>query len=136
MKEQEAKDLDRLVAKAMQKSSLETPSFQFTHKVMAAVTAEPQTATIRYTPLIPKYIWIAIATVVVGITGYLWFLIQPAPLNLPTLSFDFMENNLVTKELTAFTFSKITSYSVLLLALMLCVQIPILKRYFDRHRIV
>src|SRR5690606_26587882 len=116
--------------------SLETPSFQFTHKVMAAVTAEPQTATIRYTPLIPKYIWIAIATVVVGITGYLWFLIQPAPLNLPTLSFDFMENNLVAKEVTAFTPSKITKYAVLLLALMLCIQIPMLKRYFDRHQVV
>tara|TARA_R110002020_G_scaffold2415_5_gene11232 strand:+ start:15173 stop:15337 length:165 start_codon:yes stop_codon:yes gene_type:complete len=32
-----------------------------------------------------------------------WFLVQPAPLNLPTLSFYFMEDNLVTKEFAAFT---------------------------------
>jgi hypothetical protein len=132
MKEQEAKDLEKLVAKVMQKSALETPSFQFTDKVMAAVTATQETVTTPYTPLIPKYIWIVIATIVIGMTAYLWFLIQPEPLNLPTLSFDFMENNLVAKEITAFTPSKITSYAVLLLALMVCVQIPILKRYFER----
>lgn len=133
MKEQEAKELEKLVAKAMQKSSLETPSFQFTDNVMAAVNAAHQTSAIRYRPLIPKYMWVAIALAIVGVTAYLWFLIQPAPLNLPTLSFDFIENNLITKEVTAFTPSKITSYAVLLLALMVCVQIPMLKRYFDKQ---
>ncbi len=133
MKEQESKELEQLVAKAMQKSTLETPSFQFTDKVMAAVNAEHQTSATRYRPLIPKYMWVAIAVAIIGITAYLWFLIQPAPLDLPTLSFDFMENNPLSKELTAFSPSKITSYAVLLLALMLCVQIPMLKRYFDRQ---
>ncbi len=136
MKEQEAKELENLVAKAMQKSSLEKPSFQFTDNVMAAVNAVQQTSVIHYRPLIPKYIWVVIAAAIIGFTAYLWFLIQPAPLNLPTLSFDFMENNLLAKELTAFTPSKITSYAVLLLALMLCVQIPMLKRYFDKERVV
>lgn len=136
MKEQEAKELDKLVAKAMQKATLETPSFQFTDKVMAAVNAEHQSAAIGYRPLIPIYIWIAIAAAIIGITAYLWFLIQPAPLDLPTLSFDFIKNNSLSKEFIAFTPSKITSYAVLLLALMLCVQIPMLKRYFDKQRII
>ncbi len=133
MKEQEAKELEQLVAKAMQKASLETPSFQFTDKVMAAVNAEHQSVAISYRPLIPKYMWVAITATIVGITGYLWFLIQPAPLDLPTLSFDFMKNNSISKEFTAFTPSKITSYAVMLLALMLCVQIPVLKNYFDKR---
>ena len=133
MKEQEAKELENLVAKAMQKATLETPSFQFTDKVMAAVNAPQQSATVSYRPLIPKYMWVAIATAIVGITVYLWFLIQPTPLNLPELSFDFIKNNSFSKEFTAFTPSKITSYAVLLLALMLCVQIPVLKNYFNKH---
>ena len=133
MKEQEAKELENLVAKAMQKATLETPSFQFTDKVMAAVNSTQQSATVSYRPLIPKYMWVAIATAIVGITVYLWFLIQPTPLNLPELSFDFIKNNSFSKEFTAFTPSKITSYAVLLLALMLCVQIPVLKNYFNKH---
>ncbi len=135
MKEQEAKELEQLVAKAMQKSTLQTPSFQFTDKVMAAVNTQQKTAATRYRPLIPKYIWVAIAVIVVGFTGYLWFLIQPAPLDLPTLTFDFMENNAFSKELATISPSKITIYAVLLLALMLCVQIPMLKSYFDKQQL-
>ncbi|WP_410004292.1 hypothetical protein [Aequorivita nionensis] len=131
MKEQEAKELEQLVGKAMQKSSLETPSFQFTDNVMAAVNAAQETSAIRYRPLIPKYIWVVIAAVVIGFTAYIWFLVQPAPLDLPVLSFDFIKSNSISKEVAAFTPSKITVYAVLLLALMLCVQIPVLKRYFD-----
>jgi len=135
MKEQETKDLEQLVSKAMQKATLETPSFQFTDKVMAAINAEHQSVTARYRPLIPKYIWAAITVTILGITAYLWFLIQPAPLDLPKLSFDFMENNLLSKEVTSFTPSKITVYALLLLAVMICVQIPMLKRYFDKHQV-
>ncbi len=136
MKENENKELEHLVAKAMRKSTLETPSFQFTDKVMAAVNAQQQSVAIRYRPLIPKYIWVAITIAILSVTAYLWFLIQPAPLDLPTLSFDFMKNNSISKELTVFTPSKITGYAVMLLALMLCVQIPMLKRYFDKRQFV
>jgi formate-dependent nitrite reductase membrane component NrfD len=131
MNEQEAKDLEQLAAKVMQKTTLETPSFQFTDKVMAAINVQEQAAAVRNRPLIPKYIWVAIAAVVIGFTAYIWFLVQPAPLDLPVLSFDFIKSNSISKEVAAFTPSKITVYAVLLLALMLCVQIPVLKRYFD-----
>ncbi|MDC7999611.1 hypothetical protein POV26_01020 [Aequorivita todarodis] len=133
MKEQETKDLEQLVAKAMRKATLETPSLLFTDKVMAAINAEHQNVTVRYRPLIPKYVWIGIAAAIVGITAYLWFLIQPTPLNLPALSFDFMAANSLSKEFSAFTPSKITVYALLLLAVMLCVQVPVLKRYFERR---
>ncbi len=135
MKENETKHIEHLVAKAMQKSNLETPSFQFTDSVMEALQAQ-QSAVTPYRPLFPKYIWVAIAAIVAGFTAYIWFLVQPAPLNLPTLSFDFIKNNLLAKEVAAFTPSKITIYAVLLLALMLCVQVPMLKRYFDKRGIV
>ena len=136
MKELEAKELEQLIAKAMQKTTLETPSFQFTDQVMAAVNAQPQSVVAQYSPLIPKYIWVVIAATIVGLTGYLWFLVQPSPLTWPTLSLDFMENNPISKELASFTVSKITLYAVLLLAIMFCVQIAVLKRYFDKRQMV
>lgn len=136
MNEQEAKDLEQLAAKVMQKTTLETPSFQFTDKVMAAINVQEQAAAVCNRPLIPKYIWVAIAAVVIGFTAYIWFLVQPAPLDLPTLSFDFMENNPISQEVAAISPSKITSYAILLLALMLCVQIPMLKQYFDKRAAV
>ncbi|MDP2688378.1 MAG: hypothetical protein Q8O62_14255 [Aequorivita sp.] len=135
MKENETKQIEHLVAKAMQKSTLETPSFQFTDRVMEALQAQ-QSAVTRYRPLFPKYIWVAIAAIVAGFTAYIWFLVQPSPLNFPTLSFDFIKNNSLAQEVAAFTPSKITVYAVLLLALMLCVQVPMLKSYFDKRGMV
>ncbi|SRX74377.1 hypothetical protein [Aequorivita antarctica] len=136
MKENEAKQLEHLVAKAMQKSTLESPSLQFTNKVMAAINAEQHSVAVRYRPLIPIYIWIAIAALVVGFTSYIWFVVQPTPLDLPTFSFNFMENNLLSKKVAAMSIPKITGYAVMLLALMLCIQIPMLKRYFDKRQFV
>ncbi len=136
MKENEAKQIEDLVAKAMQKSTLETPSYQFTDKVMAAVNAQQHSAVTRHIPLIPKYMWVAIAVLTIGFTAYIWSVVQPTPIAWPTLSFDFMKNNLLSKEVGAITFSKITGYAVMLLALMLCVQIPMLKRYFDKQKLV
>lgn len=106
MKEHETKALENLVAKAMQKSTLETPSFQFTDKVMTAINAEQKSVSFRYHPLIPKYIWIVIAATVVGITGYLWFSLQPEPLDLPTPSFNFMDSLSPAKIMPAFTPSR------------------------------
>lgn len=135
MKENEAKDLEQLVAKAMQKSTLESPSLQFTNKVMAAVNAEQHSVAVRYRPLIPIYIWVAIALLVVGFTGYLWFLVQPTPIAWSIPSFDFMENNPISQEVATIKPSKITVYAFLLLAIMLCAQIPMLKGYFEKREV-
>ena len=131
MEEQETKQLEQLVTKAMQKSTLETPSFQFTDKVMATIKAEQQRDAIRYRPLIPRYVWAAIVVGIVGITAYLWFLIQPAPLNFSTSSFNFMGSFSLSKNLPDFAPSKVTGYAFMFFALMLCIQIPMLKRYSD-----
>ncbi len=133
MKEQEAKELEQLVSKMVQKSPLETPSFQFTDNVLAAINAQQKSVSFRYHPLIPKYIWIVIAATVVGITGYLWFLLQPAPIDLPTPSFNFMESFSLFKIVPAFTPSKISGYAIMLFALMLCIQIPMLRQYFNNR---
>lgn len=133
MKEQQAKELEQLVAKAMQKSTLETPSFQFTDKVMTAIEAEQKRVSIRYRPLIPKYMWAIISVGIVGITAYLWFLIQPVPWHLSTLSFNYMEGFSLSKIFPAFTPSKISGYAIMLFAFMLCIQIPMLKQYFNNR---
>lgn len=135
MKEQETKELERFVAEAMFKTKLETPSPHFTERVMTAVMAEQQTTAIGYRPLIPTYMWIGIAFFIVCLTTYLWFLVQPAPFSWPSLSFGFLENNTFFKKLAAVSISKITLYAVLFLAVMICIQIPVLKYYFNRRQI-
>jgi len=134
MKEQEAKELEKLIAKAMQKAPLESPSFQFTDNIMEAIKAEEKSITFRYRPLLPKYIWFVIAAIVIGITTYLWLMLQPAPLDFQNLLFSFMEKSTFSKEVAAFSPSKITAYGVLLFAIMLCVQIPVLKSYLSKER--
>lgn len=134
MKEQEAKELEKLIAKVMQKAPLESPSLQFTDNIMAAINVEEKSVAFRYRPLLPKYIWFVIAAIVVGITTYLWIMLQPAPLDFPNLLFSFMEKSTFSKEVAAFSPSKVTAYAMLLFAIMLCVQIPVLRSYLTKER--
>jgi hypothetical protein len=134
MNENTDKQLEELVDKVMEKSTLETPSFNFTANVMAQVIAIEQRAITAYKPLIPKWIWAIIFSVVIGFVAYLWFTVQPGTTSwIPSMDFEFLSNNRISKGISGITFSKTTTYAILLLAVMVFIQIPILKNYFDKR---
>ncbi len=128
------KHIEKLVNKTMKKVSLETPSLDFTNTVMAQVNALGQSSVTTYKPLISKPMWFAIFAVALGIVLYIIFgtsTNQSGWLNFMDLSV--LTNNKFSSALSGFTFSKTVLYSIVLFGIMLFIQVPILKNYFDKR---
>ena len=134
MKENVDKHIEALVDKAMQSLPLETPSFEFTQHVMAEVKATSVSVTTQYKPLISKQVWGMIFTGIAAIS--IWaFIGTPIEGNswFDTIDYGFITNNKVTHTLSGFKFSQTTGYAIIMLSIMVCIQIPFLKHYFNKR---
>ena len=134
MKENIDKHIENLVAKTMKKSTLESPSFDFTNIVMAQVNALEQNTVTTYKPLISKFAWFAIF--VVGLSIILYILFGASTNQSSWLSFidlGVLTDNKFSNTLSSFKVSKIVMYAVVLFGMMVFIQIPILKHYFDKR---
>lgn len=124
MKESD-KNVERFVEKIMHETSLETPSFDFTSKIMEQVLMAEKSKVIKYEPLISKPVWYSIFGIILAMISYAFF-------NGTTESqFDF--NFQIPNFMPDIHFSDTTSYTVLIVAVMILIQIPILKNYFNKR---
>ncbi|REE24343.1 hypothetical protein [Winogradskyella pacifica] len=129
------KELEAFIEKIMSTESLEQPSVEFTDNIMSKVKAISNSKTIVYKPLIPTYIWIVI------IGSFLW-LVGCIYLNESVTSVSWLERFTSIKKvidpLATLTFgaSKILIYTVVLFTVMLSIQIPLLKQYFNKRMMV
>lgn len=131
MKANDDKNLEEFIEKLMKTQTPESPSIDFTSKVMAQVLA-PQTSTITtYKPLISKPVFIATLSTILALVIYCIAYGNPSS-NYSFPHLNFHVNQLLNLEETVH-FSNITTYSVVFTALMLLIQIPILKSHFDRR---
>lgn len=134
MKEKENNQLDKLVDKVMKQSTLETPSFNFTANVMQHITADSKNRTTVYKPLISKTGWVVLIISILTIMIYIllsgdsqnssWF---------DTLDFSMLSNIKIPNLFSGLKVSHTTLYALLLFGIMVCVQIPLLKNYFDKR---
>ena len=130
--ENEDKKIEDLVNKLMANDSLEKAPEHFTDAVMSKLEAVSETKKIVYKPLISKYVWwllglgfvALIVNIVLNQSGDSSSLSERY--NLPEVSFDFLSKLSVD-------FSNILMYATLLLALMVAIQIPLLKQYFNQR---
>ena len=130
--EKDDKRIEELVNKLMQADSLETAPADFTDKVMAKVEALADSKATVYKPLIPKYIWWLIAVGFASLVGNILLsdssgsgsLIERY--NLPDVSFNLFEN-------ISLDFSSTLMYAIVFFAIMVSVQIPLLKQYFNNR---
>jgi hypothetical protein len=138
MNENADKLLDDLSRKVIGKSSVESTSVNFTSNVMSHIKAYSKSKATTYVPLISKRIWTLIG---LGFSAIVVYVIFKSPDNssswLKTWSLDSIQltnlefgNLLPNPEV-----SQITMYAIVLLALMLCIQIPLLKHYFNKRMI-
>lgn len=127
MKESD-KNMEQLIDKMMAEKKLQSPSIDFTSKIMAEVLVLEQRKLKAYKPLISKPVWIFIGIAIVALVIYLSF-------------FSVSENNLeigkvyTDKITTAFSgihFSKNIMYAVLIVPFMILIQVGVLKNYFDK----
>lgn len=134
MNESVDKHIENLVDKAMKKSTLETPSFDFTANVMSHVVDIKQSIATTYQPLISRRVWIVIAFGIVAFVIYLFKTTQPETSSwMDAIDYSFLSNNRISKGVSEIAHSKTTMYAVLLLAVMLLIQVPLLKNYFNKR---
>jgi len=130
----EDKHIDDFVNKLMKETTLESPSLDFTDQIMMQVEAFKERKITAYKPLISKRIWAVIGLAILSTSIYLFF---NTPSNesrwLSQLNFSVITNNNITQTLSGFTLSKTLMYTIVGFALMICVQIPLLKNHFDKR---
>jgi len=125
--------LDELSKKVITASNLETPSLDFTANIMSNinVVAKQSESTI-YKPLITKKAWFIIAVIFIAVCAYVllgntsesigWF---------TNVDFSFVPSFNMASVFSEISFSKTVLYAIVVLAFMLFIQIPLLKKYFD-----
>lgn len=134
MKEREDKHIEKLIDKVMKHSPLETTSVDFASMVMSKVEAIKTNATTTYEPLISKRRWFLIVTVSIGFVFYLIWLDKPEASGwFDAVDFNFLNTNKFSEIFNGIQLSKTTNVSILMFAVMLLIQIPLLKHYFDKR---
>ena len=130
MKIKEDKNIENLVEKMMSDSSLETPSFDFTSRVMSEVMATKKKA-IYYQPVISKRGWFVIFAAIGGLIT--WFIFTGYSQNGTGSDLTFTNTDKIFKAFSGFQFSVITINIILLAMLMMFIQIILLKGYLNKR---
>jgi hypothetical protein len=134
MDEQQKKELETFVDKVMGETSLESPSPDFTEKLMAKIEAQSQQQVFVSQPLLPKKL---LTVLFLGFVAGFVYLLMTYGLDSSQGWFKNMQWNLdfsnTWRWMEGYTASKATLYAVLLFGVLFFVQIPWLKRYLDQH---
>ena len=131
MKEDKNLHIDNLSRKIVKDAGIESPSFDFTAKVMAELEHTPsKSKATTYEAPISKNGWFVIASATFAIFAYV-LLKNSSPQVSPLIPFSF---DIDFKQfLPEIPFSKILGYGVFFLLMMFIIEISLLKRHFDRH---
>lgn len=133
MKSEHDKELDQLVEKFMGNVPTESPSFGFTSKVMQEINQLSVSKSIAYKPLIPKTVWWLLSAGLCALVLYITFM---APSQSKEWTSSLPLECIKIPKLNVFSgikFSQSTMYGMAMLAIMVMVQIPLLKHYFNNR---
>ncbi|WP_299103290.1 hypothetical protein [uncultured Winogradskyella sp.] len=126
------KKIEEFIDKIMSEDVLEQPSLDFTTNVMSQVEAISNSDATVYKPLISKPVWFIILGSFMALIGYV--ILGNAEttaswtdrLELSEIPINLFEN-------ISFEFSSTFMYAVVFLAVMVSIQVPILKFYFQKR---
>jgi hypothetical protein len=127
MKKIEDKTTEKWLDNLMKDSLLESPSPDFTSKVMLRVQATKTESATIYKPLLSKSFWI---TLLLCFTGLFIFLINNESIASKS-RFQFPDFSL--SYTNAFEFSRITVYAVVFSTVFFLIQISLLNKYFTKQ---
>ncbi|MNK67641.1 hypothetical protein D3C87_869830 [compost metagenome] len=125
------KNIEQLIEKMMAEEKLQSPSIDFTSKIMANVQILEEKKLKAYKPLISKQIWILIGLAVAALVIY----VSLFSVSETDFKIDEVGNLYSDRMSTAFSgihFSKNILYAILIVPIMILVQVGILKNYFDK----
>jgi hypothetical protein len=127
MKESD-KNIENLIDKMMRENTLESPSIDFTSKIMSQVIVAEKSKIITYKPLISKTTWAFIGICLLALIAYSFYS------NNDTSNFKVAQlySDKVSGLFSGIHFSKNVLYALLIVPVMVLVQIGVLKNYFDK----
>jgi len=129
MKEHTNKPIEKLVDKVMKSSTLEAPSFDFTAKVMTQVLTDSKSGVTVYKPLISKTAWVVLFLVATVLIVFSVYTNESYSLGL----LEKVDLSKVPNLFSGIKISQTTMYSLLMFAIMLFIQVPLLKHYFNKR---
>jgi O6-methylguanine-DNA--protein-cysteine methyltransferase len=133
MKDHTEQHLDSLAKKTMKFSSLESPSVDFTAKLMKQVESIKIGSSLQYKPLISKFGWFGITAILVGLSIYIMFGNVESSTLLDVVDYSVISNNKVTHALSGIKFSKTLTYAIGLFGLVFFIQIPLMKHLMNKR---
>jgi hypothetical protein len=126
------KNIEQLIEKMMAEDKLQSPSVDFTSKIMAEIQILEEKKLKTYKPLISKPVWISIGLAVAALVLYVSLF---SVSNNNDFKIDVIGKLYSDRISTAFSgihFSKNILYAILIVPIMILVQVGVLKNYFDK----
>ena len=126
------KKIEVFIDQLMSEDVLEKPSLDFTNNVMFKVEALANSKATVYKPLISKPVWFVILGSFLALVGNI-YLKEPVTNSEWINRFDIsiVANNLFGN--FSVNFSSTLMYAFVFLALMVSIQVPLLKHYFNKR---
>lgn len=136
--EKKDKKLENFVDDIMNFDELDQPSADFTTIIMSEIDVVSYSQITQYKPLIPKIVWWILGLSIASLFAYVYMVNPETSYSLFENSGMTLQEELSFKKLNVFqelnvSFSKTSVYAVVFLAIMFCVQIPILKSYLNKR---
>lgn len=127
MKESD-KNLEQLIDKMIAEDKLQSPSFDFTSKIMAEVLVLEEKKLKPYKPLISKSTWIFIGLALSGLIIYASLFSGTSQ----NLEIGKVYTDKISNTFSGIHLSKNIVYAILIVPFMILIQIGVLKNYFDK----
>lgn len=128
------KKLEETTNKLISGMDVEKPSVDFTASLMEHIHTLETNRVTQYKPLISKLGWMILSILLVITTVYIASTTNSSNIEwLNSVDFSVLTNNKVTNSFSSISLPKTVAYAIGLFGLMLCIQIPFLKHYFDKR---
>jgi hypothetical protein len=127
MKEED-KNIESLIAKMMAEDTLQSPSIDFTSKIMSQVLVAEKSKIKAYKPLISKSSWIFIGICLLALTIYSVY----SNSEISNFEIARLYSDKASVLFSGIHFSKNILYAILVVPFMILIQICLLKNYFDK----
>jgi hypothetical protein len=127
MKESD-KNIENLIDKMMSENTLESPSIDFTSRIMSQVLELEKSKVKAYKPLISKTTWVFIGITLVALTTYSVY----SNNDISNFEIAKIYSDKASALFSGIHISKNILYAILVVPFMILIQIGVLKNYFDK----
>ena len=127
----EQKDLEKLMDKIFDVDQLDAPSADFTTNVLEKIETQKKVR-LAYAPLLPGWVFIVIAVLVVLFVLYVFSATEPVALQTNYFESVDFSTTWLSERMSQFRFSKSLGYSILVVGVLICLQARLLNRFLYR----